>query len=420
MECGRNEIINWINDILQLSYTKIEQTCTGAAHCQLIDIIFPGKIALARVNYTAKYDYEYIKNFSYLQESFAKLGIEKPIEVSEMVKGKPQANLEFCQWMKKFFDQHYNPEVPYNALERRVQLKINADTDKALMAQLGIKAGGSSAPRPSISKPSAAATTAAVSKPVASTTKPTAAVTKPASTITKPTATTTKPAVSKPTASVSKPALATVGGAKKPATTTTTAKPTATTTSKPVATKPTTTSTTTTASTGISKPAKATSPTPELSAMNLALKKQIEDKDALINEMNNDIEKLKVTIQEIETDRNFYFDTLIEVETYCQNNEVEHNILQNILNIIYAKNNDGEGEANQTQPQEEGTEEHEEIQEEQVEEQQEEEQEEEQQEEEHEVNDLNEEDIIAQHTKEDEDILNDFNGDDSILEEEEI
>lgn len=37
---SRTELLAWINDLLQLGYTKIEQFGTGAAHCQIIDSIF--------------------------------------------------------------------------------------------------------------------------------------------------------------------------------------------------------------------------------------------------------------------------------------------------------------------------------------------------------------------------------------------
>lgn len=40
------------------------------------------------------------------------------IDVPTLVKGKFQDNLEFCQWMKKYFDMHYTGEE-YDAVGRR-------------------------------------------------------------------------------------------------------------------------------------------------------------------------------------------------------------------------------------------------------------------------------------------------------------
>lgn len=38
--------------------------------------------------------------------------------MDKLVKAKYQDNLEFCQWIKRYFDLNYSGE-PYNAVERR-------------------------------------------------------------------------------------------------------------------------------------------------------------------------------------------------------------------------------------------------------------------------------------------------------------
>ncbi|KAJ3097331.1 hypothetical protein HDU97_004942 [Phlyctochytrium planicorne] len=40
MSESRTELLAWMNDLLQLGYTKVEQCGTGAAHCQIMDSIF--------------------------------------------------------------------------------------------------------------------------------------------------------------------------------------------------------------------------------------------------------------------------------------------------------------------------------------------------------------------------------------------
>jgi len=100
---GRVELLNWLNDFLQLDYKKVEQVSTGSAYCQLMDALYPGKIPLTKVNFNAKFEYEYLKNFNLLQEMFTKVGIDKRIDVNTLIKGKFQDNLEFLQWMKKIF-----------------------------------------------------------------------------------------------------------------------------------------------------------------------------------------------------------------------------------------------------------------------------------------------------------------------------
>ena len=38
----RHDILTWINDCLQAEFCKIEELCTGAAQCQLMDMLFAG------------------------------------------------------------------------------------------------------------------------------------------------------------------------------------------------------------------------------------------------------------------------------------------------------------------------------------------------------------------------------------------
>lgn len=127
---GRAELLSWLNNLLQLGYTKVEQTCSAAAHCQVMDSIYPGKVPLYKVNFDARQEYEYINNFKVLQSVFDKMGIDKSIDVQKLVKGKYQDNLEFVQWMKKYHDTHF-PGGPYDAVERRSQAAKEKTSKKA-------------------------------------------------------------------------------------------------------------------------------------------------------------------------------------------------------------------------------------------------------------------------------------------------
>jgi RP/EB family microtubule-associated protein len=53
-----------------------------------------------------------------LQAAFKKNNIKKVIDVEKLVKAKYQDNLEMCQWMKKYYDLHYNG-AEYDPLARR-------------------------------------------------------------------------------------------------------------------------------------------------------------------------------------------------------------------------------------------------------------------------------------------------------------
>jgi len=63
--------------------------------------------------------HEYTPNYKILQQSFEKCGILKFVDVEKLQKGKPQDNLEFLQWIKRYYDIHYKVGTYYDAVERR-------------------------------------------------------------------------------------------------------------------------------------------------------------------------------------------------------------------------------------------------------------------------------------------------------------
>ena len=59
---GKVVLLKWLNDFFDAGYSKVEQTCTGAMHCQILDAIYPGKVPLGKVNFDAKsqsYEHEH-------------------------------------------------------------------------------------------------------------------------------------------------------------------------------------------------------------------------------------------------------------------------------------------------------------------------------------------------------------------------
>ncbi|KIJ60311.1 hypothetical protein HYDPIDRAFT_117407 [Hydnomerulius pinastri MD-312] len=73
---------------------------------------------MPRVKMNAKHEYEFVANFKVLQNAFKAKKIDKPILIEKLVKCKMQDNLEFLQWMKRFWDSNYGGQG-YDAVGRR-------------------------------------------------------------------------------------------------------------------------------------------------------------------------------------------------------------------------------------------------------------------------------------------------------------
>ncbi|THH07109.1 hypothetical protein EW145_g3612 [Phellinidium pouzarii] len=114
---SRTELIAWLNDLLQVNYTKIEQCGTGGAYCQVMDSIY-GDVPMSRVKMNAKHEYEYIANFKIMQNFFK----TKKIEKVSMNYSCSHTRREACKmqnaWIKKYWDANYGGQG-YDAVARR-------------------------------------------------------------------------------------------------------------------------------------------------------------------------------------------------------------------------------------------------------------------------------------------------------------
>ncbi|XP_067840478.1 microtubule-associated protein RP/EB family member 3b [Heptranchias perlo] len=239
---SRHDMLAWVNDSLQLSYTKIEQLCSGTAYCQFMDMLFPGCILLKKVKFQAKLEHEYIHNFKVLQAAFKKMNIDKIIAVERLVKGKFQDNFEFVQWFKKFFDANYDGK-DYDPLFARQGQDVVPPLNPGEQI---------------FNKPRRPVGTAVPQR-----TSPTA-----------PKITTRTPNVPS-SMGMRKTALVTRNGAS--------------------------------------------------------------DADAQIIELNQQLMELKLTVDGLEKERDFYFSKLRDIELICQEHESENNsVVQRIVEILYA------------------------------------------------------------------------------------
>ncbi|XP_071555975.1 microtubule-associated protein RP/EB family member 1 isoform X4 [Temnothorax nylanderi] len=105
---SRHDMLAWVNDCLQSSFTKIEELCTGAVYCQFMDMLFPGSVPLKRVKFKTNLEHEYIQNFKILQGGFKKMNVDK--------------------WFKKFFDANYDGRE-YDAYDARGCIPLGSGVD---------------------------------------------------------------------------------------------------------------------------------------------------------------------------------------------------------------------------------------------------------------------------------------------------
>ena len=145
---GRKEILDWLNRTLHLNLTKIEETAFGGVAIQLVDIMYPGQVPIHKVNWSAKQSFEFVGNYKILQSTMAKLKIDRYVDVDKLIKGKYQDNLEFMQWMKRFFEMSVSEVSPdYDPVAQRARGKGGAAYNSKYSIAGGATAT-SSAPKP--------------------------------------------------------------------------------------------------------------------------------------------------------------------------------------------------------------------------------------------------------------------------------
>jgi RP/EB family microtubule-associated protein len=75
---------------------------------------------MKRVNWEAKSEFQFIENYKLLQVAFTKQNVQKAVNVDRLIRAKYQDNLEFCQWLKAFYE-YVSPMLreDYDSLGRR-------------------------------------------------------------------------------------------------------------------------------------------------------------------------------------------------------------------------------------------------------------------------------------------------------------
>lgn len=84
----------------------------------MLDSLYPNTFPFQRVKWSAKHEHEFVDNYKILQNAFDKNGIKRHIDVGKLVKARYLDNLEFCQWLKAYWEKNYSGDE-YDALARR-------------------------------------------------------------------------------------------------------------------------------------------------------------------------------------------------------------------------------------------------------------------------------------------------------------
>lgn len=139
---SRQDMLSWVNDSLHANFIKIEELCSGAAYCQLMDMLFENCLPMKKVKWNTKLEHERIDNFKLLQSSFQKCKVDKIVPIEKLVKGRFQDNFEFVQWFKRFFDANNN-DGEYDAFGARGGLPMGggdgSGAKKAGIATRGVQ-----------------------------------------------------------------------------------------------------------------------------------------------------------------------------------------------------------------------------------------------------------------------------------------
>ncbi|KAJ8412277.1 hypothetical protein AAFF_G00145440 [Aldrovandia affinis] len=110
-KCNRYKLLGWLNKSLQTDFTQVEETCSGAVFCQLMDWLYPESLDLTQVKFQAQEKVDFIHNYSLLQSSFLKMGVTKCVPVEDLIRGKFRDCFTFLKWFKMFFDANFCGQV---------------------------------------------------------------------------------------------------------------------------------------------------------------------------------------------------------------------------------------------------------------------------------------------------------------------
>lgn len=125
---SRSELLQWLNETFNLNYRKVENCGTGAAFCLIMNSIY-NDIPIHKLRLNATSEYEYRMNWKILQSSFNKHNVTKIIDVDKLIKCRLQDNLELLQWLRKYWEENAG-RILNNDLEKELGSRKLSESNK--------------------------------------------------------------------------------------------------------------------------------------------------------------------------------------------------------------------------------------------------------------------------------------------------
>eukprot|EP00742_Colponemidia_sp_Colp-10_P006308 GILJ01006762.1.p1 GENE.GILJ01006762.1~~GILJ01006762.1.p1 ORF type:complete len:401 (+),score=41.77 GILJ01006762.1:150-1205(+) len=88
----------------------------------MLDAIYPGQVAIHKLNLNARHEDDFARNLRLVEEWFKKHKIDRVLSIPKLSKGKFQENMDLLQWMYNYVMKNF-PLVPdsYSGYQRRLE-----------------------------------------------------------------------------------------------------------------------------------------------------------------------------------------------------------------------------------------------------------------------------------------------------------
>eukprot|EP00949_MAST-11_sp_MAST-11-sp1_P003627 g3627.t1 len=119
---GRLELLKWLNSFLESDYSKVDHLGDGVAFLQVLDALFPRRVDLHRVDFHAADEDARIRNLNLVQDTLDKLGLKREIPVRRLAKCRFADNCEMLRYCYDLVHKLYpDANKTYQAESRRLE-----------------------------------------------------------------------------------------------------------------------------------------------------------------------------------------------------------------------------------------------------------------------------------------------------------